>query len=58
MPRNLDYQIDFKYLDTLERNNRIDEILDIMDNVLLREGMGMTKGEVEKLRLIEGVSNA
>lgn len=50
IPFFLDTQLDLEELDKLERLGQIDAILDITDQVLLRDKMGLDKSEVETLR--------
>ena len=45
-------KLDVNKIDKLIRDDRIDEVLDYTDQILLIEGLGLTKFEVGKLRNI------
>ena len=46
------FRIDVNKIDKLIRDDRIDEVLDYTDQILLIEGLGLTKYDVETLRNI------
>lgn len=45
-------QIDFNYIDYLQRNKKIEEILDYNDTILLKNGLGYSDEEIHLLRNI------
>ena len=45
-------KLDVNKIDKLIRDDRIDEVLDYTDQILLIEGLGLTKYEVDTLRNI------
>jgi len=45
-------QLDFDYIHTLLLENKTDAVLDITDNVLLVEGLGLTRKDAKSLRRI------
>ena len=45
-------KLDVNKIDKLIRDDRIDEVLDYTDQILLIEGLGLTKYDVETLRNI------
>ncbi|WP_269897777.1 hypothetical protein [Lysinibacillus sp. JK80] len=47
-----DIELDFALIDNLIRQNKIDEVLDITDQVLLIKGLGLSIEEVSALRAI------
>lgn len=45
-------KLDIKKLDNLIRENKIDEVLDITDKILLRDGLNLSEEEIRSLRKI------
>ncbi len=52
LPLNGADNIDFEQVDTLLRQNEIEKILDMNDEILLKQGLGLTDNEIVMLRNI------
>lgn len=52
IPMNCAEKLDINKIDCLMRDNKIEEVLSYTDEILLHEGLGLTKDETEMLRNI------
>jgi adenine-specific DNA-methyltransferase len=50
IPENFKLELDFKVIDQLLREDRIDDVLDMTDEVFLRQLMGLNTKQIKKLR--------